>query len=78
MVQLNLDSDQLNKLTGVEDARICDSTGRLVGHFLSEELYRRLLFDWANAQVTDEELDRRRRSPGGRKLSEILARLQAS
>ena len=78
MVQLSLDSDQLAELTGVNDAPICDSTGRLVGHFLSDELYRRLLYDWANAQVSDEELDRRRQSPGGRKLSEILARLQAS
>lgn len=78
MVQLNLDSEQLEKLSGAEDARICDSAGRLVGHFLSEELYRRLLYDWANAQVTDEELERRRRSPEGRQLSEIFARLQAS
>jgi hypothetical protein len=78
MVQLNLDSDQLNKLSGVEDAQVYDSSGRLVGHFLSEELYRRLLYDWANAQVTDEELERRRRSPAGRTLSEIFARLQAS
>jgi hypothetical protein len=78
MVQLNLDADQLSKLSGVEDARICDTAGRPIGYFLSEELYRRLLFDWANAQVTDEELERRRQSPGGRQLSEILARLQAS
>lgn len=78
MVQLNLDADQLRKLSGVEDARICDAAGRPVGHFLSEELYRRLLFDWANAQVTDEELERRRRSPGSRQLSEIFARLQSS
>jgi hypothetical protein len=78
MVQLNLDSEQLKKLTGVEDARICDSAGRLVGHFLSEELYRRLLYDWANARISEEELERRRRAPGGRKLSDILARLTAT
>ncbi len=78
MVQLNLDADQLSKLTGVEDAQVCDSAGRRVGHFLSEELYRRLLYDWANARISEEELERRRQSPGGRKLSDILARLNAT
>ncbi len=78
MVSFNLDDDQLAKLTGVDDARVYDSLGRPVGHFLSEELYRRLLYDWAHAQISEEELERRRQTPGGRTLSEILARLQAS
>lgn len=78
MVRLNLAPDQLNKLNGVEDAQVCDASGRLVGRFLSEDLYRRLLYDWANAKVSDDELERRRKTPGGRKLSEILARLQAT
>lgn len=66
---------QLRDFDGVE---LCDQSGRPVGHFLSQKLYRRLLFDWANAQVTDEELERRRRLPGGRTLREIWARLQGS
>lgn len=78
MVRLNLVADQLDKLKGVEDAQVCDSSGLLVGHFLSEDLYRRLLYDWANAQISDEELERRRKTAGGRKLSEIISRLQAS
>jgi hypothetical protein len=78
MVSFNLDHHQLARLNGADDAQVCDATGRPVGHFLSDELYRRLLYDWANSQISDEDLERRRKKPGGRKLSEILARLQAS
>jgi len=78
MVSFNLDDRQLAKLTGVDDAQVCDSTGRPLGRYLSEELYRRLLYDWAHAQISEEDLERRRKTPGGRKLNEILARLQAS
>lgn len=57
---------------------LCDESGSSVGHFLSEQLYRRLLYDCANAQVSDEELERRRQQPGGRTLAEIWARLEQS
>ena len=78
MVRVNLDHQLQSKLDGVDDAQLCDQSGRPVGHFLSESLYRRLIYDWANAQISDEELERRRQTPGGRKLGEILARLKAS
>ena len=78
MVSFNLESYQLASLNGADDAQVCDASGRPVGHFLSESLYRRLLYDWANTRISDEELERRRQKPGGRRLSEILARLQAS
>jgi hypothetical protein len=78
MVRVNLDERQTSQLNGVDDAQFCDQAGRPVGRFLSESLYRRLLYDWANARISEEELDRRRQSPGGRKLSEILARLNGS
>ena len=66
------------RLASVDEVELCDQCGRTVGHFLSEDLYRRLLYDWANAQITDEELERRRRQPGGRTLAEIWARLHKS
>jgi hypothetical protein len=78
MIRLNLDHHQQTELAGVDDAQLCDVAGRPLGHFLSEGLYRRLVYDWANAQVTEEEIERRRESPNGRKLSEIVARLRAS
>ncbi len=35
-----------------------------------------LLHAWADMQITDEELERRSREPGGCSLSEILERLE--
>ena len=78
MNKVILDEAVRAKLRDVDEVALCDESGRPLGHFLSEELYRRLLYDWANAQVTDEELDRRRRQPGGRTLEQIWARLQDS
>jgi hypothetical protein len=66
------------KLRSVDEVELCDESGRSLGHFLSEKLYRRLMCDWANAQITDEELERRRQAPGGRTLEEIWARLKHS
>ncbi|MFH1920482.1 MAG: hypothetical protein ABIP48_11430 [Planctomycetota bacterium] len=76
MNRVILDEPARAKLRGVDEVELCDESGRPLGHFLSEELYRRLLFDWANAQISDEELQRRRRQPGGRALADIWARLQ--
>jgi len=76
MNRVILDEASRAKLRGVDEVELCDESGRPLGHFLSEELYRRLLFDWANAQISDEELERRRRQPGGRVLADIWARLQ--
>jgi hypothetical protein len=76
MTKVTLDDSLQAKLSGVDEVELCDRAGKPVGHFLSEQLYRRLLYDWANAQVADEELERRRRQPGGRTLTEIRARLE--
>ena len=78
MNRLMIDEGVRAQLANRDEVELCDQSGRKVGHFLSEELYRRLLFDWANAQISDEELERRRRQPGGRTLAEIWARLQES
>jgi len=75
MIRVNRDLE--SQLTGVDDAELYDASGRPLGHFLSEELYRRLIFDWANAQISDEEIQRRLQAPGGKELSEIWAELNA-
>ena len=77
MIRVNLDYELQTQLAGIDDAQLCDSTGRPVGHFLSEDLYRRLIYDWANAQISDEEIQRRLQAPGGKKLSEIWSELNA-
>jgi len=78
MTRVKLDEAVRAKLQKADEAELVDQSGQRVGHFLSEKLYYRLLYDWANAQISDEELERRHRQPGGRTLAEIWARLQDS
>ncbi|NQU20538.1 MAG: hypothetical protein HQ567_04595 [Candidatus Nealsonbacteria bacterium] len=78
MTRVVLDEAVQAKLRGVDEVEFVDRSGHKVGHFLSEKVYHRLLYDWANAQISDEELERRRRQPGGRSLEDIWARLQES
>jgi len=77
MIRVNLDNQLESQLSGLDDAQLCDASGTLLGHFLSEDRYRRLVCEWANAQLSDEELQRRLQTPGGKMLSEILAELEA-
>ena len=77
MIQVNLDNQLESLLTGLDDAQLCDASGKPLGHFLSEERYRRPVCEWANAQICDEELDRRLKTPGGKMLSDIWAELEA-
>jgi len=58
-----------------EQLELCDETGKTVGHFLPDELYKRLVYDWVKAQTTEEELRRISQEPGGRSLAEIWASL---
>jgi hypothetical protein len=78
MTKLVLDPLLREKLRDVQEAELCDESGRTLGHYLSEEAYRRLVYQWANAQITDEELERRLQEPGGRSLAEIQADLEKS
>jgi len=71
MIRVNLDNQLESQLSGIDDAQLCGVSGKPMGHFLSEERYRRLVCEWANAQISDEELQRRLQTPGGKMLSEI-------
>jgi hypothetical protein len=42
----------------VEEVELCDESGRKIGHFLSDDLYRRVIYDWANAQISDDDANR--------------------
>jgi hypothetical protein len=76
MSQITLDSQLRAKLNGLNDQiEICDETGKTVGRYLPESLYRELLLAWSKADMPDEELQRRRREPRGRTLPEIWDRL---
>jgi hypothetical protein len=65
--------EKLRTLLGslAEPIELCDSAGQTIGHFLPEEAFKQMALAWANASVTDEELNQRRQEPGGRTLAEI-------
>jgi len=72
MSKITLDEWLKAKLNGMnEHLEICDETGQTLGHFLPHDVYERLIYDWVNAQVSDEELEQARQEPGGRSLDEI-------
>jgi hypothetical protein len=81
MNKITLDEALRAKLNGLnEELEICDPDGRTVGHFLPPELYREMLYAWAEGQsgITKEELDRRRGQRGrGRSLAAIWKDLGA-
>jgi len=75
-----LDPSLRAKLNGLDsEFEVCDETGRTLGHFLPEEVYRELLYTWAKAQVTDEEIAQARhelRTEGGLTTPEAIAYLE--
>lgn len=74
-----LDAELKAKLNGLsETVPVCEADGTTVGQFVPQDEYLRLLARWANAQVTDAELDRASRETGGRPLAEIWTRLGRS
>lgn len=74
-----LDDELRTKLNGLnETVELCDPAGKTIGQFVPQDEYVRLLYAWAQAQVSEEELDRASRQPGGRKLTEIWRRLGRS
>ena len=76
MSRVTLDAQLRSKLNGLNDqVEICDESGKTLGRFLPESLYRELLVAWSKADLPDEELQRRRQEPRGHTLAEILERL---
>lgn len=60
-----------------DEAELYDAAGHRLGYFLSDQAYRRLVCRWANAQVSDEELERCRQESEDFSTAEVLARLQS-
>lgn len=79
MTRVVLDPDLRKRFGDVlEPVEVCDEAGRTLGHLLPEETYQRMMLDWGNAQITDEELRRRRDLPGGKSLAQIWSQLSSS
>jgi hypothetical protein len=72
MSKLILDEALREKLNGLESTvEVYTEADQPVGYFVPRDEYLKLFYAWANAQVTDEELERADQEPGGRTLAEI-------
>jgi hypothetical protein len=72
MSRVLLDSQLRTKLNGLtEQIEFCDESGKTVGHFVPDSMYRELLVAWSKAHMSDEEVTRRRAEPRGHTLAEI-------
>jgi hypothetical protein len=77
MTRVTVNEALLGQLAaGRKEAEVCDPSGRRVGYFLPEHLYHQLVCRWANAQVSDEELDRCRKETDSYTTPEVLDRLR--
>jgi hypothetical protein len=72
MERIVLDPQLRSRLNGLDEhVEVCDETGKTLGHFLPERLYREFLVAWSRFHLPDDELQRRRQEPRGRTLAEI-------
>ena len=78
MTRITVNDALLGQLTaGRSEAELCDASGRRVGYFLPDDVYHQLVYRWANAHVTDEELNRCRLESESFTTAEVLARLKS-
>lgn len=78
MSQLTLDDVLRARLNGFsEPVEVLDETGRTVGRFVPESLYRQMVYAMAEAACphSPEELERRRNETGGESLPGIWRKL---
>jgi hypothetical protein len=75
MVRITLDSSVAQQLIPLtEDAELCDPDGNVIGYYT--RVAPRSAYDGIEIPISEEELDRRSREPGGRALDEILRDLK--
>jgi hypothetical protein len=76
MGTITLDPVLRAKLNGLnEQLEICDETGKPVGMYLPLEDYKKLLYRGVEIPLSEEEIEQRRKEPGGSSLQEIWKRL---
>ena len=71
------DQQLIAKLAAAGEARLEDEAGKPLGRFFTEERLRRLVIDWAKANVSTADLDESCRDGAGRPLAEIWKRIGA-
>ena len=76
MTKVVVDEALRSKLNGLDkQVELCEESGRTVGHFLPDALYKKLLYAFDHCPYTEEEIRRHMEEPGGRTLAEIWQRL---
>jgi len=71
------DQDFAERLTAAGSAELQDASGKPIGWFFTDEQFRRMLIEWAEATISTAELDAAIREGKGRTLQEIWKRLGA-
>jgi len=54
---------------------LCDESGETLGYFVPVSEHHCLLYAWAQAEFTDEEIAAARKEPGGLSIAEVFAGL---
>jgi hypothetical protein len=71
-----VDASQRAKFNFDNIVKVRDESGKLIGRFLPDALFREMFEAWADSQVTKEELDAARkayREEGGLTTAEAIA-----
>jgi hypothetical protein len=76
MTQIQVDQTLRQKLAGMnEPLELCDDNGQVLGHYLPEAEYKKILYASIQIPFSDEEIARRRAQTGGCTLREIWDRV---
>lgn len=76
MTRVEVDQLLSQKLFGMDEPiEIYDANGSVVGHYLPEASYKKMIYGSLKIPLSDEEIERRRNETGGRTLPEIWNRL---
>ncbi len=79
MTTVTLDDALRAKLNGLnEQVEVRDEAGRRVGFFVPEDLFMRLMYEWAKVEFgrDDEAARRAAAEPGGMTTPELIAHLR--
>jgi hypothetical protein len=76
MTQVQVDQALRQKLGGLDESvELCDVDGTVLGHYLPEAEYRKMLYGSVEIPYSNEEIARRRAQTGGCSLREIWDRV---
>jgi hypothetical protein len=76
MTRIQVDQVLRQKLGGMnEPIELCDAEGHVLGHYLPEADYKKILYGSVEIPFTEEEIARRRAQTGGCTLQEIWDRV---